>query len=469
MFINRYPYTDTHELNLDWIIAKMKELKIEFDEFKVVNQITFSGAWDITKQYPAWTIVSDNNIGYVSIKPVPAGVLLTNGNYWQAVIDYTAQIAGLQMRVVALENTVGDSSSGLVKDVDDLQNDVGTLQNDVNALNILTNRLANRKYLFVSDSYGASVIPKLVSMLEITADDYVSLQVGGSCFGIAETNPLNWLYMIQNATITDKETFTDVVYIGGANELSYNKADVAAHAADCYDYVKTEFPNAIQSYMFCAFIAGIDGDSLTMVDRVRLLRSGMIGVASSRRNFKFCECWYPLADTDNLSDGYLHPNDDGAYYLAQNICSYLNGGTAYYSTNPLDTVSLEDSAHTINSFQMTMYRVNDKAVGIIRAIDVTLASSVALGSGGADITLGKISKRLLRGGCYTSQGELDLVLCTTPVKITAGGDIEVIGKFSLSKSNELKVHLTNTWNASLLTVTAFRCYFAGFEISDYLH
>lgn len=104
-FFNKYPYSDMHELNLDWLIAKMKELNIAFDEFKVINQITFSGAWDITKQYPAWTIVSDNNIGYVSIQPVPAGVLLTDGNYWREVIDYTAQIAGLQQRVVDLENS----------------------------------------------------------------------------------------------------------------------------------------------------------------------------------------------------------------------------------------------------------------------------------------------------------------------------------------------------------------------------
>lgn len=110
---NNYPYTDTHELNLDWILKKMKELKIEFDEFKVINQISFSGAWDITKQYPAWTIVSDNNIGYVSIKPVPAGVLLTNGDYWREVIDYSAQIAGLQSRVVALEGQMLTAQSDI--------------------------------------------------------------------------------------------------------------------------------------------------------------------------------------------------------------------------------------------------------------------------------------------------------------------------------------------------------------------
>lgn len=104
-FFNKYPYSDIHELNLDWILAKIKELNIAFEEFKVVNNITFSGQWDITKQYPAWTIVSDNNIGYVSQQPVPAGVVLTNTDYWVEVIDYTAQIAGLQQRVVDLENS----------------------------------------------------------------------------------------------------------------------------------------------------------------------------------------------------------------------------------------------------------------------------------------------------------------------------------------------------------------------------
>ena len=104
MFFELYPNTDFHNLNLDWIVATIKKLDRDMDDFEAMNKITFDGAWDITKQYKPWTIVNDNGAGYISIKPVPAGILLTNADYWRGVVDYTATIADLQNRVVNLEN-----------------------------------------------------------------------------------------------------------------------------------------------------------------------------------------------------------------------------------------------------------------------------------------------------------------------------------------------------------------------------
>ena len=98
LFNHAYPYLDEHELNLDWLIAKMKELNIRMDEFEVINSITFSGSWDITKQYPAWTIVDDGGMGYVSIQPVPAGILIGNTNYWRLIADYSVIIADKEHR-----------------------------------------------------------------------------------------------------------------------------------------------------------------------------------------------------------------------------------------------------------------------------------------------------------------------------------------------------------------------------------
>ena len=104
MFWNKYPYTDFHELNLDMILAMIRELHQDWTEFRAVNEITNAGAWDITKQYQAWTVVSDNNIGYISLKPVPAGVAITNTEYWGVIADYSILITNLSNRISALES-----------------------------------------------------------------------------------------------------------------------------------------------------------------------------------------------------------------------------------------------------------------------------------------------------------------------------------------------------------------------------
>lgn len=249
-FSNRYPYTDIHELNLDWLIRRMRELEIDMDEFKVVNNITFSGQWDITKQYPAWTIVSDNNIGYVSIQPVPAGVLLTNGNYWREVIDYSAQIAGLQSRVIALENTVGDNSSGLVKDVNDIQTDLIGIHKDVD-------RLKNLNMIMIGDSYGEQNDGSITKWYWEYVRDTLGL-VEGSTFresmrsgaGFGNGSFLIGLQTVA-ATMTsdEKEAVTDIFVCGGWNDSPIHQpwgTDTAFNqgVTDFDDYVKANFINA---------------------------------------------------------------------------------------------------------------------------------------------------------------------------------------------------------------------------------
>lgn len=81
-FINQFPYSDAHELNLDWIIAEVKNLSNKMDGFEAVNTVEFRGNWDITQQYPKWSIVTDGNNTYYAKQIVPAGVPITNTDYW---------------------------------------------------------------------------------------------------------------------------------------------------------------------------------------------------------------------------------------------------------------------------------------------------------------------------------------------------------------------------------------------------
>ena len=105
MLFNKYPYTDFHELNLDWIIRMIKALDEAMDDFVAYNKVTFAGVWN-GSPYPAWTVVDDGSgNGYMSITAVPANVPLTDTSYWTPVASYSMMYSAFNSRITALENS----------------------------------------------------------------------------------------------------------------------------------------------------------------------------------------------------------------------------------------------------------------------------------------------------------------------------------------------------------------------------
>ena len=90
-FFDRFPYTNFHELNLDWIISQMIALKNEVQSIVKESVIKYADpiAWDITSQYEPTTVVIDanTNIAYLSTQPVPAGIAITDTDYWLPIFD----------------------------------------------------------------------------------------------------------------------------------------------------------------------------------------------------------------------------------------------------------------------------------------------------------------------------------------------------------------------------------------------
>lgn len=90
--MNIWPYTNFHEMNLDWIFEKIKEFDTTLNTFINVNTIKYANPlkWDITSQYEANTVVVDElGNAYLSVQAVPAGISLNRAEYWTNIGNFS--------------------------------------------------------------------------------------------------------------------------------------------------------------------------------------------------------------------------------------------------------------------------------------------------------------------------------------------------------------------------------------------
>ena len=114
LFNNMFPYTDFHEMNLSWVVKKIIELNHRLDNFVNMNTIKYADPiqWDITKQYEANTIVINSaGTAYISSRPVPYGVALTNDRYWSIVFDLSEVIGNVNRNLTAVNEGYSPTST----------------------------------------------------------------------------------------------------------------------------------------------------------------------------------------------------------------------------------------------------------------------------------------------------------------------------------------------------------------------
>ena len=244
-FLAKYPYTDFHELNLDWIITEIARLRVEFDDFAHVNSLKYAGEWDITKAYSAFSVVDEHGFGYMALKPVPPGTQITDAEYWLMVVDYSQILNGVESRMAALEVIVGDASSGLVKDVDDLQNTVGDassgLVKDVNDLqgDIVT---LNNKINAATTIYDT--LTDLIADADVVSGKYVQTlgrssegDNGGSFYYITDLTPSGYYETLTNGLFA-KPIDAHNVLVFGVIGSGDETAAISAAIAEIDDYIE---------------------------------------------------------------------------------------------------------------------------------------------------------------------------------------------------------------------------------------
>lgn len=183
-FFNNFPYTNFHELNLDWLLNAMKQLRQAFEDFAETNTLHYADPleWSITTQYPAMTLVRDPISDYIfmSLQNVPAGITLDNTDYWYRVGDLSAYAHELDVLEAMLQNRMymrekdpviafaGASSVQYIADYPD---------------SLLTDFFDGAEIINLNDGTNSTVkwenIPDQIDLLTKTPD-YLFLWVGGA-------------------------------------------------------------------------------------------------------------------------------------------------------------------------------------------------------------------------------------------------------------------------------------------------
>lgn len=366
---------------LNKVIVYINNFGEYLEEFSALNSIKYEGLWDITKQYEAWSVVSYNGEkGYISIQPVPAGVSIENSNYWRLIADFTAEIAGLAERVVALEaeDVVLDGKITTVNErVDTANTNISTLQTNLNTTNnnvtSLTNRVNNidaswnnRKIIYCGDSYGTGL--SILSGEAVYGNPWCyytnqrlspnasyNLCTNQAGFSPSLSENLRYGYQLKtfkdNHTTAECEAVTDIVICGGFNEIFYPSDDIAGSNADyCAKWTKTfintNFPNA---RVFIGFIGRVPKMSNVANATIPNFNSAI----AKYKKVAMENSWKYLTDVEYSSHDYTLLSDDGIHFkpsgyevIGNAVAEALNNGS--YSVNGVDGAMVRFKMNTVS-------------------------------------------------------------------------------------------------------------------------
>ena len=104
--IHRAPYTNFHDLNLDWIIETLNEFNTKLTNFVSLATIKYADPiqWDITNQYETNTVVVDSKgNAYLSVKPVPSGVSLDRVEFWTKIGNFDELWADVKRAITPID------------------------------------------------------------------------------------------------------------------------------------------------------------------------------------------------------------------------------------------------------------------------------------------------------------------------------------------------------------------------------
>lgn len=257
------------------------------------------GVWDNSYTYEPLEIVQHGLDFYTSKKPVPTGVAITNSDYWVLTGQYNANIQALR------------------QDVDEILDELPKKEYSVK----------NRKFLVIGDSYTRGLGDKLINALISALGSPSYLRVAGDGYGfVGKASGYDWESLLSSTTIADKDTFTDVIIIGGTNDRNQTKADILSAMSSLNTYIKANFANI--NNIYCGMIGALLSDSTNFNHMGQTYHTYVEGsIANAWRYLKNIECVALNPDLWDAGD-VMHPTQAGVAEIGRQVAQAVMTGSA---------------------------------------------------------------------------------------------------------------------------------------------
>ena len=338
-----------------------------------------SADWESNTSYEPLTMVNYNNSSYISRKDVPANIgnPVDNPTYWALSGLYNGQIANLQNQI-----------NNIITDLGSLMADWKERQT-----------LADRKFVFIADSYGvlSDMLTDAVSYLGLSSNQY-EIEARNAYSFVGEDGILKFLDLLSVALarISDLDTVTDIVVVGGINDSTNAFTDTGelADAMIAFDsYARTNCPNAQihLGYIGYCDISNPNAAGRDATKQFVTLQRYVKNAATLGWHY-MTNIEYTLRGWDSLLSDGVHPNSNGASALGAMIAQGILTGAcdAIYCGLNTTTLTIGTLPSTVSaaSVSLGMYSITNNVTSFtINPISLTFDYGSAVNFGNLSFDL----------------------------------------------------------------------------------
>ena len=384
-FAHMYPYTNFHELNLDWVIATVRHGEKEIADFIGVNTIKYADPilWNIELQYEANTVVVDGQTGnaYISVKPVPSGVHLSRTEYWTQIYNYANVVDTLRSQIA--HNEKESTTATTSYSVDNLVFVNGEL------FRVISPMIAGDSFVVGSNVENTTIEHELLRRYNDIGDLSNLNTIDKSSLVNAINEVLNNLIVtsgnLSNLSTTDKSSLVNAI-----NEVLQTLHNIVGSLSNLDTTDKTSIVNAINEVLSTleTSILGINNtigslSDLDTTDKTSIVNA-INDVLSDIENVDVSLNYADVKKYGAIGDGVTDDTQAFVNAIASNMMVYIPSGT-YYLPNGItltgngvsimgagrgDTIIKTDGSHnaftctTLTHFSIRNLKIDTANIGI---------------------------------------------------------------------------------------------------------